>query len=230
MSFAAWLGRVIDLSLDALFPPATPIALDAALPRRPHKALRADKVLEPIRPNIGLQATYRRRLTGLLEEMDNSLRYWLEAAYKANPPEIAMDELSSSALRAAMRKLARRWLKRFDIMAEQLAAYFAQSIQDRTDKQLKRILKDGGFSVEFQMSRAQRDVLNATVQENVSLITQYPKGIPHTRRGNGFTLSPDRRAGYAKQLSDDLRERRSEYRNDGRRSYRVINPIRRPRC
>ena len=83
---------MIDFSLDHLFP-SLPIAIafDADLPRRPHRALRADKVLEPVRPNLGLQAAYRKRLTGMLEEMDNSLRYWLEAAYKANPPEIAQD-------------------------------------------------------------------------------------------------------------------------------------------
>lgn len=195
---------MIDLSLDDLFPAANPIALDAALPRRPHKALIADKVLAPVRPNVGLQVAYRRRLTAMLAEMDNSLRYWLEAAYKANPPEIAMDELSSSALRAAMRKLSRRWLKRFDTMAEQLADYFAQSIQDRTDKQLKKNLKDGGFSVEFNMSRAQRDVLNATVQENVSLIKSIPR--EYLTRVEGMVSRSVQTGRDMKQLSDDLQK------------------------
>jgi hypothetical protein len=231
-------GSMIDLSLDDLFPRVTPIALDVALPRRPHKALVADKVLSPVRPNLGLQAAYRKRLTAMLAEMDNSLRYWLEAAYKANPPEIAQDqfvpsavggmpkaqqrgdkpdqrpnpraapasiaqdELSSAAMRAAMRKLSRRWLRRFDDMAEKLAAYFAQSVSDRADGQLRKILKDGGFAVDFTMSPAQRDVLNATVNENVALIKSIPR--EYLSRVEGHVMRSVQTGRDMKQLSDDL--------------------------
>lgn len=228
---------MIEFSLDDLFP-ALPIAIafDAALPRREHRALRADKVLEPVRPNVGLQAAYRRRLTAALTEMDNSLRYWLEAAYKANPPEIAQDslpgdgrkagagalfasavgsnpttglqlaqdELSSTALRDAMRKLSRRWLKRFDTMAGELAQYFATSVSARTDAQLRKILKDGGFSVEFKMSMAQRDVLNATIAENVSLIKSIPR--QYLTQVEGIVSRSVQTGRDMKALSDDLQK------------------------
>ena len=120
-------------------------------------------------------------------------------------PQIAQDELSSGALRAAMRKLSsRRWLKRFDTMAGELGAYFAQSVSQRTDAQLKRILKDGGFSVEFNMSRAQRDVLNATVAENVSLIRSIPR--TYLTQVEGIVSRSVQTGRDMKALSDDLQK------------------------
>lgn len=131
--------------------------------------------LRPIHPNIGIEAEYRRKLTALIDEMDRSLRYWLEAAYKANEPLIAQDELPAVALRKALRQLSARWRKRFDEMAPKLAEWFAQSAAQRSDATLKRILRDGGISVRFQMGRAARDILEATVNQNVALIKSIPQ-------------------------------------------------------
>jgi SPP1 gp7 family putative phage head morphogenesis protein len=117
---------------------------------------------------------------------------------------IAQDELSSSALRDAMRKLSRRWLKRFDTMADQLADYFATAVSTRTDAQLKRILKDGGFSVEFKMSMAQRDVLNATIAENVSLIKSIPR--QYLTSVEGIVSRSVQTGRDMKALSDDLQK------------------------
>ena len=103
-----------------------------------------------------------------------------------------------------MRKLSRRWLKRFDTMADLLADYFAQSVSARTDAQLKRILKDGGFAVEFKMSRAQRDVLNATVQENVSLIRSIPR--QYLTQVEGIVSRSVQTGRDMKALSDDLQK------------------------
>lgn len=178
------------------------VAQDASLPKRPLRDLREPLILAPVRPNLGIQAAYRRRLTVLVEQMHKSLSYWLEAAYKANPPKIAQDELSSSALRVAMRKLSRRWLRNFDLAAKKLADYFAQDISERSDAQLKKILKDGGFSVEFKMSAAQRDVLNATIQENVSLIKSIPR--EYLTRVEGMVMRSVQTGRDMKQLSDDL--------------------------
>lgn len=133
------------------------------------------KVLKPVLPNCGLEAEYRRALRRLVNEMHASFIYWISATFKANEPEISMDELPAVALKASMKKLARRWQKRFNQVAPKLAKHYSTQIAKRSDAVLKDILKEGGFSVNFKLTRAQRDVLHATVQSNVSLIRSIPQ-------------------------------------------------------
>ena len=161
-----------------------------------------DKVLPGVRANAGIEAAYRRALAKMIEEMNDSVVYWVSAAYKANEPEIAQDESPAAALRASIRKLAARWIKRFDEGSIRLAKYFAKSISDRSDAALKQILKDAGFSIEWRMTRAQNDVLQAVVQENVSLIrsilSQYFTQI------EGFVMRSVQTGRDMSQLAKDL--------------------------
>jgi uncharacterized protein with gpF-like domain len=139
-------------------------------PKNPH-----DKVLRPVHPNAGLTAAYRKKLDALIAEMAASVDYWLSASYKANEPRIAQDELPASALKAAIRKLTARWQKRFNEAAPKLADYFATAVEKRSSTALKNILKEAGFTVEFKMTAAQRDIMQATIQQNVELIKSIPK-------------------------------------------------------
>lgn len=138
-------------------------------------AVKLPKVLPPIHANAGAEAMYRKRLRKLIREMAGSVRYWVEAAYKANEPEIAADELPATALRRAVRRLARRWQKEFDEAAPRLAEHFAKSANRRTAASLEKILRDGGLSVEFRMTRAARDVMSASIAEQVALIRSIPQ-------------------------------------------------------
>jgi SPP1 gp7 family putative phage head morphogenesis protein len=129
------------------------------------------KKLRPVHPNIGLSVAYRKKLDRLIKEMNASVDYWIKAAYRENPPAMAMDDiLPANALKKAIELLKKRWLKRFDWAAPQLAKYFATAAHKRTDQQLASILRKGGFSVRFQMSQAMKDVVEATTAENVGLI------------------------------------------------------------
>ena len=131
--------------------------------------------LRPVHPNAGIEQAYQRKLLKLIDEMNKSVRYWLSASYKANEPIIAQDDaLPSNALRAAIRKLAARWQKQFDEAAPALAEYFSVAVSERSDATLRSILKKGGFSVQFKMTKAQRDIFEATVNQNVALIKSIP--------------------------------------------------------
>jgi hypothetical protein len=127
------------------------------------------KILAPVRPNVGLEIAYRKRLEALVEQMHRSLLWFLRAAYRANPPVLAQDSPASD-MAAAMRILARRWLSRFDKAADELARYFSLAMAKRSDAALKAILKRAGIAVEFRMSPAMRDVLHATIHQQVGLI------------------------------------------------------------
>jgi SPP1 gp7 family putative phage head morphogenesis protein len=145
------------------------------------------KKIRAVRPNAGLEAAYRARLTGLVEEMQRSLAFWLKAAYRAKEPEaaaLAQDAPEGSfgagmspamALRDRMRKLGRQWQKRFDRLAPELAKWFATKAADRADAALRSTLRDAGFTVRFKMTAAANDVLQAQIGANVALIRSIPE-------------------------------------------------------
>lgn len=134
-----------------------------------------EKILPAIQPNAGTEALYRRKLMWLVGEMNKSVLYWIRAAYRQNVPRIAQDELPADELRRTVRRLARRWQRNFDKSAPKLAEYFAQSANRRSKEQLNRILKDAGFMITPNYSMAVRDVVKASVAEQVSLIKSIPQ-------------------------------------------------------
>lgn len=130
-------------------------------------------VLRAVRPNAGLRSRFHAELLKLVKEMHNSLDYWLKAAYNQNEPEIAAiakDKSPAAVLQTVFNRLRTRWQKRFNEAAPKLAKYFSQKIADRSDAQLRQILKDGGFSVPFKMTKPMNDVMQATIGEQVGLI------------------------------------------------------------
>lgn len=137
-------------------------------------------VCSGVRPNAGLTAAYQKQLDKMLDEMQRSIVYWLTAAYRANPPEnLATDAkysgLPARVMQKVMKRLTTKWQKRFNDAAQQLATYFTTKAADRTDKTLKSILKRGGFSVEFKLTPAWKDAVQANINANVGLITNFSK-------------------------------------------------------
>jgi uncharacterized protein with gpF-like domain len=161
----------------------TLIAADAATPNRLRSAtkvkVKPGRTLSAVRPNPGIAANYRRKIDRLIEEMNKSVKYHVTAAYRSKPPAVAVmmaeDEGPATELRGLMARLRRRWNRRFRDAAERLARYFARSAAERTEAELRRVLRTGGFSVRFRPTRAVQDAMQATVAENVSLIRSIPE-------------------------------------------------------
>jgi len=136
----------------------------------------AETVLRPIHPNAGITADYQRRIDALIKEMAASVDYLLKATYRRNEDRIvAEDESPADALRRSMKELSKRWLDRFDQMSGKLAEYFTQSVEKRSTAAMKKILKDGGWTVRFVMTPAMKDIADATVHANVALIKSIPQ-------------------------------------------------------
>lgn len=127
-------------------------------------------------PNAGIEADYRRRLKRLVQEMNASILYWVTAGYRASPPELAQDAIPPPAylLIRRVRNLGKRWEKKFADAAPKLAAYFARAAKDRAEADLKKILKDGGFTVGFKTTPTMNDALTASIEANVALIKSIP--------------------------------------------------------
>lgn len=163
------------------------------------------KTTRGVQAAADVEALYRKRLLALVDEMGKSLLYWLRAAYRATPPEMAQDAaLSSAALRVEIAKLRKRWLKRFDKAAEDLASYFATEAGKRSDEVLRRILKQGGYAIEFSPTKAQRDVMGAIVQENVALIKSIPS--QYLDKVEGAVMRSVAVGRDMKSLTDDLQK------------------------
>jgi uncharacterized protein with gpF-like domain len=161
-----------------------------------------------VRPNLGFQLRYRKNLESLIDQMHRSITYWISAAYRANEPKIialAQDVSPAVALRTAMTRLTRYWTKQFDESAQNLGDYFAKDVDKRSSFALKKILKRGGFTVEFRKTPAVNDMLQATVAENVSLIKSI--AAKHLTDVEGLVMRSVIQGRDLKTLTDQLEKR-----------------------
>jgi uncharacterized protein with gpF-like domain len=166
------------------------------------------KYVRAIRPNAGVEAAYRRALEKMVKEMSHSAQYWIEASYKANPPtlEMAMDALPSQELSKRIKEVARRWIKRFDDMADKIAKQFVESGRSTTDRAMMTAFKDAGWTVDFKMTRGMQDAMNASIVANVDLISDLPVRYATNVQGiimRGFTAGRD-----LKYISEELHKQR----------------------
>ena len=167
-------------------------------------AKKTDKVLQGVQPNAGIEAAYRQKLQALIAEMDKSVVYWLRAAYRANEPVMAQDRMPADELRDAIRKLARRWQKTFDEAAPALAEYFSQAVAERSSGALRAILKKAGFTVRFKLTPAMRDIMQATIGQQVSLIKSIPS--QYFTNIEGLVMRSVQTGRDLGQLTKDLQE------------------------
>jgi SPP1 gp7 family putative phage head morphogenesis protein len=172
---------------------------------RLHNADGKEIALKAIRPNIGIAAAYRRKLLLLVNEMATSYAHWIRAQYRRQPPEMAQDASPARELGQEIKKLGKRWDRRINDLAPQLARWFAKSAGSRSEAGLKKMLRDAGFTVKFQMTAAMRDVIDATIAENVALIKSI--GSEYHSQVEGLVMRSVTAGGDLEQLSKDLRHR-----------------------
>lgn len=135
------------------------------------------KILSAVRPNLGVRFRYQRQMLSLIDEMNDSILYWLEAQYKKTPPALAMDAkpTPSKAMQKRFKEIAKQWRKRFDAAAPKIAEAYLKGSFKSTDSAMRKALEDAGLSVKFKMSAAMRDAFNASLDENVGLIKSIPE-------------------------------------------------------
>lgn len=168
------------------------------------------RTLPGIRASAALEVELQRRLDALIAEMTRSLQYWLAAAYKAKPPEMAQDEVSlqgspSMVMQRVMKALSRRWVKRFNDAAPKMAEYFTTEIAKRNDRALASALRKGGISVKLQMTAQMNDVMRASMNEQVSLIKSIAQ--QHLTEVEGLVMRSVAKGGDLSELSASLQER-----------------------
>lgn len=74
-----------------------------------------------------------------------------------------------------MRKLSRRWLRKFGLLATKLAERFTSDVMKNSDASLSTALQQAGFTVPFKMTAVMNNALQAIITENVNLIRSIPQ-------------------------------------------------------
>lgn len=131
--------------------------------------------------------------------------YWLTANYKASGAAVAMDASPAVFMRDAMRKLASRWQKRFDDIAAKLARRFTSDAMKNSDVSLYNALESAGLTVEFKMTAAMNNALQATITENVNLIKSIPE--QYLTQVEGLVMRSVSRGRDLAYLTDELEKR-----------------------
>lgn len=163
------------------------------------------QTLRAIHPNAGVEAWYRRQLDNRIREMQKSAVYWLSANYKASGAAVAMDASPAVFMRDAVRKLAKRWAKQFDDIAQKLAERFAGDAMKNSDVSLRNALDVAGLTVEFKMTAPMNNALQATIAENVGLIRSIPE--KYFTEVEGMVMRSVARGRDLSCLTDELQKR-----------------------
>lgn len=146
--------------------------------------------------------------------MHRSLIYFIQAQYRANPPpslaqdagwESFRDGSPANAMRRAMHRMSRRWLKAFDKGAEDLAKYFVDRAAGATDLQLREVLKKAGFTVQFRATADVNNAMQAAIGENVGLIRSIAS--EHLTQVEGIVMRSMQNGRDLATLTKELTER-----------------------
>lgn len=142
------------------------------------QAPRNKKVARAVHANRGVESAYSKAIARCVGDLARSVEYWLTAAYRDAPPAlagVAGDASPAQRMRKAMRDLGARWIKRFDEWAPKLAELYVPRMYRASDSAFRQALRDAGWAVDFKVTPAMRDALNAQTAENIGLIKSIPE-------------------------------------------------------
>ncbi len=162
------------------------------------------KYLRPVRASAAIESRYQHQLERLVDQMCRSVMYWLRATYRSNEDRIVTDATPASELQRRIRDLRKQWDKKFADAADRLARYFAQDVDRRSAVVLRNILKEGGFTVEFQTTAGIRNIMEATIHENVGLIKSIPQQF--LNQVEGIVMRGVQKGGDLQQITEDLQK------------------------
>lgn len=139
-------------------------------------AKRKQPTARDIKPSADIQREYRRKLMALIDEMSNSILYWLTAKYRQYETDIVSDaNRPDVALNQEIERLSAQWLSNFTEVSENIAKWFATQNLNYSRARIRKSLRDVGFSIKFRNTRRTQSIIGAAVKENVSLIKSIPE-------------------------------------------------------
>lgn len=131
--------------------------------------------IRAVRPNLGVEAAYQRKLDALIARMNRAVVTAIRETWEDKPPIMASDESSPAALRALFGRLGQEWSRAFADFAAGPGRSFAREAVGTADRSFAAGLKKAGFTVKFTMTPAANEVMQATIAEQVGLIKSIPE-------------------------------------------------------
>lgn len=128
-----------------------------------------------VRASAAVKQKYFKRLMSIIDEMNNSVNWWLGARYKENEKEIVAQDSAANDIEKELKDLMKRWSKRFDEAAKDIAKDFVKSAVNHSTNNLKALLKKAGWTTNLKLSRKAQDKLKAMMIENINLIKSIPE-------------------------------------------------------
>ena len=172
----------------------------------PARAPKARGEMRPARPSATARISYQRAMERLIDEMHRSTLYWLTATYRKREGEIAVDASPARALADELRKRATQWRKMFADKAPDLAEYFIGKVDRHAMNAVRQsVVAATGLSVTVKDTLLTNTVMQATVQENVSLIKSIQS--EYASEVEGLVMRSVAAGRDLKTLTDELEER-----------------------
>lgn len=125
--------------------------------------------LPAIHPNLGIERWYKKELMKIINEIRKEVNTTIMENYKYQSSLVAMDGFSDW-LGHAIDYLMDKWNTRLNSLSERVSELFVTKSVHNYDKQLKRHLRNAGFTVRLQLTPFAEEALRASIGENVGLI------------------------------------------------------------
>lgn len=134
----------------------------------------------PINPNVAVEIRYYQELQKYIDFMTSEVDREIKELFKSETADkyYAMDDTISSQARILTNALLKRFTSKFTKIAKPLAERFANGVDGASSKQVHNSLQklSGGLSLSTANLDGQlKEMLSATITENVSLITSIPE-------------------------------------------------------
>ena len=147
---------------------------------------RRVKTIRAVQPNAGIAAWYSEKLEAPLNEALHELLNMLAPVMPVIPvgtPKVVQQlahDAGVGTIRQRLKQWGDRWAKKFDALAPKLAASFTSKNFVAAQASFASALRDAGFTVKFQTTRASMEAYKAVLAENVGLIRSIPQQF-HTQ-------------------------------------------------
>lgn len=132
------------------------------------------KLLPPINPSVSLIAEYQRQMRLLLDDMSNSVEYFIKSKFET-AKEAIFDANPVDDLQSKINEIKRRYTKRYKKFANLYSKALVKKIEIDTSNRLKRQLKANEvMGVDFRMTTSMLNTMKTSVKWNVALIKTVP--------------------------------------------------------
>lgn len=118
---------------------------------------------------------YQKKLQSLVDDMSNSVDYWLSAEYKRQEPKIVGDASPAKLMNKKLLSVMARWRETFNKKAEDIATWFVRRSDAYASMSVKNKLRAEGMTVNMQITPEVRNVLDSIYETQVNLIKSIPE-------------------------------------------------------